>query len=163
MLDRSNARIGHGRRLAGISFNLWLARRSAWGFTQRIGRRALRKVNEPFHDHFVKLMERKCHDGIVCGEYVIMPDHIHLFLRIDPNRYVVGKTVGFLKQSLSKPLRALDIAQPHWQPGFFDHILRSANSYSEKWDYVRNNPVRAGLVKCADDWKYQGTIRVVSY
>jgi hypothetical protein len=32
--------------LAGISFNLWLARRSAWGFTQRIGRRALRKVNE---------------------------------------------------------------------------------------------------------------------
>jgi putative transposase len=75
----------------------------------------------------------------------------------------VGKTIGFLKQSLSKPLRALDIAQPHWQPGFFDHILRSANSYSEKWDYVRNNPVRAGLVKCADDWKYQGTISVVSY
>ena len=120
-------------------------------------------ANEPFHDHFVKLMERKCHDGIVCGEYVIMPDHMHLFLRIDPNRYAVGKTIGFLKQSLSKPLRALDIAQPHWQPGFFDHILRSANSYSEKWDYVRNNPVRAGLVKCADDWKYQGTISVVSY
>ena len=46
LLARHNARIIHGRRLAGISFNLWLARRSAWGFTQRIGRRALRKVNE---------------------------------------------------------------------------------------------------------------------
>jgi hypothetical protein len=46
LLARSNARIGNGRRLASISFNLWLARRSMWGFTQRIGRRALRKVNE---------------------------------------------------------------------------------------------------------------------
>jgi hypothetical protein len=32
--------------LAGISFNLCLARRSAWASTQRIGLRALRKVNE---------------------------------------------------------------------------------------------------------------------
>jgi len=46
LLARSNARIGHGRRLAGISFNLCLARRSAWASTQRIGLRALRKVNE---------------------------------------------------------------------------------------------------------------------
>jgi putative transposase len=120
-------------------------------------------ANAVFHQYFVNLMERKCHDGIVCGEYVIMPDHIHFFLRIDPNRYTVGKTVGFIKQSLSKPLRDLNVAQPHWQPGFFDHILRSANSYSEKWDYVSKNPVRAGLVKSADCWKYQGTVSVISY
>jgi REP-associated tyrosine transposase len=43
-----------------------------------------------------------------------------------------------------------------WQPGFFDHILRSGESYAEKWNYVRENPVRAGVVKNADDWPYQG-------
>ena len=119
--------------------------------------------NDRFHDHFVKLMTRKYHDGIVCGEYVIMPDHLHFFLRIDPNRYTLGKTIGFLKQSFSKPLRDIGVAQPHWQPGFFDHILRSANSYSEKWDYVSNNPLRAGLVQRANDWKYQGTIGAICY
>jgi len=36
-------------------------------------------------------------------------------------------------------------------PGFFDHILRNDESYSEKWEYVRENPVRAGLVQRAQD------------
>jgi hypothetical protein len=45
---------------------------------------------------------------------------------------------------------------PIWQAEFFDHVLRSANSYSEKWDYVRENPVRAGLVAEADQWPYRG-------
>jgi len=48
-----------------------------------------------------------------------------------------------------------------WQPGFFDHVLRSDESYAEKWNYVRDNPVRAGLVKAADDWPYQGEIVVI--
>ena len=30
--------------------------------------------------------------------------------------------------------------------GFFDHLIRHSESYSEKWEYVRQNPVRAGLV-----------------
>jgi putative transposase len=48
-----------------------------------------------------------------------------------------------------------------WLPGFFDHILRSVESYAEKWNYVRDNPVQAGLVKTADDWPYQGEIVVI--
>ena len=120
-------------------------------------------ANEAFHLHFVQYMKCKSGIGIACGEYVVMPDHIHCFLRIDPHRFQLGKTIGFIKQSLSKPLRDEGLAQPHWQPGFFDHLMRSADSYSEKWNYVRNNPVRAGLVEHADDWKYQGVIVPIRY
>jgi hypothetical protein len=45
-----------------------------------------------------------------------------------------------------------------WQRGFFDHILRSEESYRQKWNYVRDNPVRAGLVANANDWPYAGEI-----
>jgi putative transposase len=48
-----------------------------------------------------------------------------------------------------------------WQPGFFDHILRSNESYGEKGNYVRENPVRAGLVKSGGDWPYQGEIVLI--
>jgi REP element-mobilizing transposase RayT len=48
-----------------------------------------------------------------------------------------------------------------WQPGFFDHILRTDESYGEKWNYVRENPVRAGLVRTAEEWPYQGEIVVI--
>ena len=45
-----------------------------------------------------------------------------------------------------------------WQAEFFDHVLRSEESYSQKWDYVRENPLRGALVECADDWLWQGEI-----
>jgi hypothetical protein len=40
----------------------------------------------------------------------------------------------------------------------FDHVLRTNESYSQTWNYVRENPVRAGLVESAADWPYQGEI-----
>ena len=45
-----------------------------------------------------------------------------------------------------------------WQRGFFDHVIRSSESYSQKWEYVRDNPVRAGLVQEADEWPFQGEL-----
>jgi len=45
-----------------------------------------------------------------------------------------------------------------WQAGFFDHALRGRESYSEKWEYVRLNPVRAGLVSKPEEWPYAGEI-----
>jgi hypothetical protein len=55
---------------------------------------------------------------------------------------------GGLKRALSVALAA---KRGLWQPGFFDHVLRSDESYSEKWNYVRDNPVRAKLIERADD------------
>jgi putative transposase len=54
--------------------------------------------------------------------------------------------------------RRLGFMMPLWQPEFFDHVLRSSDSYEEKWDYVRNNPIRAGLTESANEWKYQGEV-----
>jgi hypothetical protein len=47
---------------------------------------------------------------------------------------------------------------PVWQQGFFDHVVRNSESYSEKWEYVRQNPVRAGLCLRPEDWPWQGEV-----
>jgi hypothetical protein len=47
---------------------------------------------------------------------------------------------------------------PHWQEGFFDHLLRSRGSYAEKAAYVLQNPVRGGFCAKPEDWPYQGEI-----
>jgi REP-associated tyrosine transposase len=85
---------------------------------------------------FAKLGEQR---GIAFGRYVIMPDHIHFFVRggID---FVLTQWTRMLKRKLSKAILA---PLPHWQKGFFDHLVRHSESYSEKWEYVRQNPVRA--------------------
>jgi hypothetical protein len=41
-----------------------------------------------------------------------------------------------------------------WQRDFFEHRLRSDESWREKADYILANPVRKGLVKSAEDWAY---------
>ena len=67
--------------------------------------------------------------------------------------------LGLWKEWTSKGIkRELGLNDPVWQEEFFDHVLRSSESYSEKWNYVRENPVRASLVADADDWPYQGEI-----
>ena len=47
-----------------------------------------------------------------------------------------------------------------WQEEFFDHVLRSSESYTQKREYVYENPVRAGLVPSANDWQWQGEIEL---
>ncbi len=76
-----------------------------------------------------------------------------------------GPTVYSGRQllTLAKSLREDGQVGPFWQKGFFDHILRSAESYDQKWDYVRQNPVRAGLVREAQDWPYQGEVFRLGY
>ena len=84
-----------------------------------------------------------------------MPDHVHLFVRGGPD-FVLSRWITSLKQVLAKaaPLEARG-AKP-WQESFFDHKLRSDESMGEKWNYIRENPVRAGLVSAAEAWPYQG-------
>jgi len=55
-------------------------------------------------------------------------------------------------------IKQTSFTSPLWQPEFFDHVIRSADSYSEKWAYVQANPVRAGLVNYASQWPYSGEI-----
>ena len=94
--------------------------------------------------------------NVAIGRYVIMPDHVHLFVRGD-HGFVLSTWVGGLKRAMSVAV----VKQRLWQPGFFDHVLRSSESYAGKWNYVRENPVRAGLVDHAANWPYQGEIVVI--
>ena len=89
------------------------------------------------------------------GRYVIMPDHIHLFASPNGREIDLERWVKYWKSQYSKR----DSDPTHeWQSGQWDTRLRTGQRYSEKWEYVRNNPVRHGLVKVAEEWPYQGEI-----
>jgi putative transposase len=115
-------------------------------------------ANPQLHDAFTSFAARaQMEFGILVGRYVILPDHLHLFVSLGED-VSLAKWMGSLKRVLSKVVKPVDSADPVWQRGFFDHVMRSAESYSQKWDYVRENPVRAGLVRDADEWPYSGEI-----
>ncbi len=88
-----------------------------------------------------------------------MPDHVHFFCSPEIDAKPLPTFMQAWKQWSSKRIVTdLKIGGAIWQPEFFDHVLRSSESYSQKWDYVRENPVRAGLVSKTDDWPWHGKI-----
>jgi putative transposase len=109
------------------------------------------------HETFIRHAKQIEMRGIAIGRYVIMPDHIHLFVRIG-NELSLSTMMRLLKQDITRALRVRSPDLRVWQPGFFDHLLRSDESYARKWDYVRMNPVRKNLVVLSEEWPYQGEV-----
>ena len=89
-----------------------------------------------------------------------MPDHLHLFV-CGPPEFKLEQWIRMLKTALGKTLKESGREPESWQRGFFDHLVRHSESYAEKREYVRLNPVRAGLVNRSEDWPYQGEIVVI--
>ena len=112
-------------------------------------------TDESIHQAFRRFTQKaqENHDVLV-GRYVIMPEHIHFFVKIDRSKSL-GKWIGSLKRYIGANCTLNSLA---WQPGFFDHMLRDNENLMQKGEYVRQNPVRAGLVKDWQEWPYQGLI-----
>lgn len=112
------------------------------------------------HQILRKIWERSAaHDGWWVGRYILMPDHVHFFARPELDSRPVAVWVQMWKGVSSRIIAtSLGVRPPIWQPEYFDRYLRSKESYSEKWDYVALNAVRANLVSRAQNWPYQGTI-----
>ena len=77
----------------------------------------------------------------------IMPDHVHLILSFSQD-VLLEKSVQNWKHWTSHEFGIL------WQRDFFEHRLRSDESFEQKIDYVLQNPVRAGLVKDWREWPF---------
>jgi REP element-mobilizing transposase RayT len=90
---------------------------------------------------------------------VIMPDHVHLLFR--PREKEQGKWYSLaeiMKQikgsSAIKVNQVLGRSGTLWQPEYFDRLIRDENELHEKWLYMWNNPLKAGLADSFDEYKF---------
>ena len=123
------------------------------------------------HAAFIKYCHHAAKFGIIVGRYVIMPDHVHLFLCFGSNCTItLSEWIKGMKRQLNSALSDCSVRPTRisgqilsslWQPGFHDHLLRSSESYVDKWNYVHENPVRTGLVETAEAWPYAGEIGII--
>jgi REP element-mobilizing transposase RayT len=93
------------------------------------------------------------------GRYVVMPEHVHFFCAPGNDAKNLSQFMKCWKEWTSKRIkRTCDLDGVVWHAEFFDHLLRSHESYAQKWDYVLQNPVRAGLVQNINEWPWQGEV-----
>ena len=110
------------------------------------------------------LAEAESTYGWIVGRYIVMPDHVHMFCAPGSDEARdLSSFIGYWKRSTAMRIRRSCITNFAWQPEFFDHLMRSHESYAEKWEYVRQNPVRAGLVEQPEEYPYQGEIHELQW
>jgi REP element-mobilizing transposase RayT len=86
--------------------------------------------------------------------YVFMPDHVHALVagRSPTSDFLAFMRV--LRQRMSTTYHDLGADDRLWQDGYYEHVLRSDEASERLITYMLANPVRAGLVENAADYKY---------
>ncbi|MHB9072309.1 MAG: REP-associated tyrosine transposase [Desulfobaccales bacterium] len=149
----------------------------------QITRRDLPHWQEPGRVYFITW---RCNDGVVLSTEerqitmealryweskkwilyaaVVLPDHVHVLGQPlwldDGGAFNLGEILHSIKRfSARKINQGRGVQGSLWQDERFDRIVRDEAEFLEKWQYIRNNPLKAGLVLYPEDypWLYERT------
>ena len=86
--------------------------------------------------------------------FCIMPNHVHLIINTFNYPYTpLGEILKSIKQfSGNQANKVLNRQGQFWQHESYDHIVKSRNELATRINYVKNNPVKAGLVTSWRKW-----------
>jgi putative transposase len=87
--------------------------------------------------------------GLYVTGYVVMPEHVHLLVS-EPERSKLAVALQMLKQNVSRNAGG----GRFWQVRYYDFLVWTSKKHIERLKYMHRNPVKRGLVKSPEDWKW---------
>jgi len=98
------------------------------------------------------------HNAAILGQYVlhafvVMPNHVHL---LATPAVAVPKLMKSLKGITAKRANAMLAltGSSFWQEESYDHLVRHEREFEKIRNYIEENPVRAGLVREASEYRW---------
>ncbi|KKI99865.1 REP-associated tyrosine transposase [Prochlorothrix hollandica] len=91
--------------------------------------------------------------------FVVMPDHVHLLLQPLPKTELAFWSLSEILHSIkSYTSRQVPKVMQHmgtvWQPERYDRIIRDRQEFETYWNYIYQNPVKAGLAAKPEIYAY---------
>jgi len=114
-----------------------------------------RRLHEPDFERlaYAPARMRRKHGFLLTG-WVFLPDHWHAII-YPPYPLSISRVFQAVKVSSMVAINVrLGEAGELWQGRFFDRALRTVKEYHAKVEYIPWNPVRRGLVKRMEEWKW---------
>jgi REP element-mobilizing transposase RayT len=87
-------------------------------------------------------------------EWCIMPNHVHVMIETLPDHHLADIVHSWKSFTANKCNAILGLEGTFWQREYYDRYIRSDNHYSEICEYIRYNPVKAGLAKAPEEWPW---------
>jgi putative transposase len=109
------------------------------------------------------VVEAIYHNATILGRYtlhafVVMPNHVHML--VSPHVPVPELTKTLKSFTAKRANQTLGLTgKPFWQEESYDHLARSQREVERIRLYIEHNPVRAGLVREASDYRWSSASR----
>jgi REP element-mobilizing transposase RayT len=83
--------------------------------------------------------------------WVVMPNHVHALIEIrqTPLAEILHGWKSFTGKAAN---RLLNRSGDFWRNEYFDRFIRDEEHFRKAMRYIESNPVKAGLVKSAEEW-----------
>ena len=121
-----------------------------WGDILNVPKMVFSPVGKIVNDEILNIASH--YSNINIEKYVVMPNHVHLIIRITERinpfptiKYDIPNVVGKFKAAVTRNVGKAFMPSEKiriWQSSFNDHIFRGVQDYKEIWDYIHNNPVK---------------------
>ena len=86
--------------------------------------------------------------------YCLMPDHVHIILH-PKGKFTLSYIMQMIKGSFARKINKLNGKERSlWQRRFYDEAIRSEKQLLTQLEYMHLNPVSAGLVNKAADYRF---------
>jgi REP element-mobilizing transposase RayT len=87
--------------------------------------------------------------------WVVMPNHVHILIRA--RSITLSKIIHTWKSYTAHRINELvNLSGQIWHPDYWDRFIRDERHYEAVIEYIKLNPVRAGLVEDWQDWPWIG-------
>ena len=86
--------------------------------------------------------------------WCIMPNHVHVLIEVMKNISLSSILHSWRSFSSNEINKLLNRSGRLWMPEYFDRFIRDNDHFNNVVDYIHNNPVKAGLVKEAREYKW---------
>jgi REP element-mobilizing transposase RayT len=99
-------------------------------------------------------------DYYLLDDWVVMPNHVHAVLWPMPN-FTLSEILKSRKRHTARQANLIlgATGEMFWQPESYDHWIRNDEEKARIRRYIRMNPVKAGLCKAPQDWKWSSAWR----
>jgi putative transposase len=85
--------------------------------------------------------------------YVVMPNHVHMLISPHIPLPLLTKALKGFTAKLANQMLHLT-GTPFWQQESYDHLVRDQKEFDRIRRYIEENPVRAGLVHEAGEYRW---------
>ena len=89
-------------------------------------------------------------------QWCIMPNHVHVLVKTMPDISISDIMHSWRSFTAHEANMVLGRTGQFWMEEYFDRYIRDAEHFDSTVRYIRNNPVKAGLVSEPEQWPWAG-------